>query len=73
MSLHMKEPGEYNWCMTRADDSREYTCLCDGRGWNGVEKNQEVVRIHGEADGWTAEHLPKYPDYGNTWRWYGFV
>ena len=65
----VKKIGPYragdNWCMTWADDDWQYASLCDGRGWNGVEKNQEVVRIRGDADSWTAEHLANYPDYGN--------
>ncbi len=57
-----------NWHMTWAADGRQYTSLCDGRGWadmpgyDGAGWNTRVYAIDGDAPEPTFEFLPGYPD-----------
>ena len=57
-----------NWHMTWAEDDKQYTALCDGRGWpeipgySGKSYNTRVYAITGDAPDHSVEHLPGYPD-----------
>ena len=57
-----------NWHMTWAVDDRQYTSLCDGRGWPGMPGwdgpgyNTRVYAIAGDPPEPRFEFLPGYPD-----------
>ncbi len=57
-----------NWHMTWAADGRQYTSLCDGRGWPhlpgyaGTGYNTRVYAITGDPPDPGFEFLPGYPD-----------
>ena len=57
-----------NWHMSWADDGRQYTALCDGRGWDdvpgymGAEYNTRVYAIEGDASQARFVHLSGFPD-----------
>ena len=68
-----------NWHMTWAADGRQFTGLCDGKGFAGIPgetgeyRNSRVYAIIGEAPMHHFEYLPGYPELlGNTFRFYGF-
>ena len=56
-----------NWHMTWANDDRQYTALCDGRGWPQMPEypdrtyNARVFAIRGDMPRPTFAYLPGYP------------
>jgi len=73
-----------NWHTTWAVDGRQYTGLCDGRGWEkvpgycGKDYNTRIYGLRGDPPGFTFEHLEGFPDLLTEWgtprcsRYYGF-
>ncbi|HOF39119.1 MAG TPA: hypothetical protein PLD73_03530 [Candidatus Hydrogenedentes bacterium] len=58
-----------NWHMTWADDGRQYVCLCDGTGWDGMPRayyNSRLYAIAGDPPSPRFEFLPTYPDLVNN-------
>lgn len=54
-----------NWHMTWACDDKQYTSLCDGRGFAGLPQadyNSRCFAVTGEPPGVGFEYLPGYPD-----------
>jgi hypothetical protein len=73
-----------NWHTTWASDGRQYTGLCDGRGWDrlpgycGKDYNTRIYAVSGDPPDFTFEHLEGFPDLLSEWetprssRYYGF-
>lgn len=67
-----------DWHMTWANNNKQYTALCDGRGWDhvpgytGEGYNTRVYAINDDPPNHTFEHLPNYPNLAGPSRYYGF-
>lgn len=54
-----------NWHLTWADDGRQYTSLCDGRGFAGLPQadyNSRCYAVVGDPPAIRFEFLPGYPE-----------
>ena len=63
-----------NWCITWTHEGDQVTSMCDGNWLNGeYHYHNHLYRIVGEADGFTREDIPEYPQftYDHT-GWFGY-
>ena len=57
-----------NWLMSWANDDKQYTSLCDGRGWPGMPQayyNSRLYAIVGDPPHPVFEYIASYPDLVN--------
>ncbi len=63
-----------NWCITWAADGSQVTNMCDGNWLNSeYHFHNHLYRIVGEADGFTREDIPGYPQFTyDLTGWFGY-
>ncbi len=63
-----------NWHTTWARDDRQYTALCDGKGWpavagyTGRDYNSRLFALEGNPPDFKFRFLPTYPDCFSVWK-----
>ena len=63
-----------NWCITWSADGSQVTSMCDGNWLNGeYHYHNHLYRIVGEADDFTREDIPGYPQFTyDLGGWFGY-
>ena len=74
--IRLGHPGD-NWCITWTAEGDQLTSMCDGNWLNGKHHyHNHVYRIVGDADTFTREDIPGYPQFVRElggWFGYGVV